>query len=90
VDFIELYPDLVHCIETVAREEYWNLANELMEGDGKKIGLPGKFELMRGFLQAAEFSLLRRESEKHLVAGRKVKFTVYWKGAVPCCDMEVI
>jgi len=90
VDFIELYPDLVHCIETVAREKYWNLASELMEDDGKKVELPGKVELMREFLQSAEFSLLRRESEKYLMSGRKVKFTVYWEGASPDCTMKVI
>ncbi len=90
MDSIELYPDLVHCIETVAREKYWNMASELMESKVAQSELASKVELMREFLQSAQFSLLRRKSEKYLVAGKKVKFTVYWAGSGANCAMEVI
>ncbi len=86
---IELFPNLSHCIETVAKEEYWNSVNRLMEGEQEDKELERKSELLKAFLESADFRKLRRESEKHLIQGRTVKFIIYWEENKPNYDMIV-
>ena|GEM_PF-389272 len=74
---IELVPDLSHCIETVARNEYENLARSYLqvgEGDSE---LGEKIELLRRFLESADFRKLRKQSEVYLLKGQKIKFVLY-------------
>ena len=73
---IELVPDLDHCIETVARLEYRRSVEEYLRQGGGNQELEAKIELLRQFLEVANFHRLRRESEKHLVKGKKVKFVI--------------
>ncbi len=62
-------------METQAKRQYNQIARELLrKGEDKE--LMEKLEILRLFLESADFNKLRRESEKHLVEGRKVKFTV--------------
>jgi hypothetical protein len=86
---IELFPSLSHCIETTAREEFWNSVNQYMEGGQEDEKLEEKVELLRSFLESADFKKLRRESEVHLVAGKTVKFVIYWKEGKPSYEMVV-
>ena len=74
---IELVPDTTHCIETVARREYQNLVKVCLhnEKDFRESGQ--KVELLRVFLESADFRKLRRDSEGHLSKGQKVKFELY-------------
>jgi len=68
---IELVPTLEHCIETTARQEFSRSADAYMqqgEGDRK---LEQRIELLRAFLETADFKKLRRESEKHLAEGKR-------------------
>jgi len=74
---IELVPSLSHCIETVAREAYWNLVNKYMRDEPEDKELTRQIELLKAFLEMMDFRKLRSESEMHLVEGRKVKFIVY-------------
>jgi hypothetical protein len=90
VSCVELYPSLSRCIETVAREEYWNLASQLMKSGQEDEELQQKVELLKGFLESAEFGKLRSQSEKYLIEGKKVKFIIYWKEAEPNYEMKVI
>jgi len=74
---VELIPDLTHCIETVAKREHAAVLKQLLRpGQGNKE-LEEKLEILRLFLERADFKRLRAESEKRLMEGRKVKFVVY-------------
>ena len=44
---------------------------------------------MRLFLESADFNRLRSESEKHLVAGKTVKFVLYLDKGEPKYEMEI-
>jgi len=74
---IELVPDLTHCIETVAKKEYQETVERLLNTVETSNELEEKAEILRLFLQTANFKKLRAESEKYLASGRKVKFVVY-------------
>ncbi len=74
---VELIPDLAHCIETVANREHAAVLKQLLKpGQGNK-DLEEKLEILRLFLETADFKQLRAESEKRFMEGRKVKFVVY-------------
>ncbi len=77
MDQIELVPDLSHCIETVARKEYENLARSYLQAGKGDSELGEKIELLRSFLESADFRKLRKQSEGYLLKGQKVKFTLY-------------
>ena len=70
---IELLPDLSHCVETRARQEYAAAMSKILSGD-ESPGLEDRLGLLKAFLEEADFSRLRRESEEHLTQGRKVRF----------------
>jgi len=71
-----LYPTLESCIETVARREYRRALGELLAPQEPDPGLVEKTEMLRLFLQAADFRRLREESERHLGEGRSVRFVL--------------
>ncbi len=73
---IELIPDLSSCIETVARHEYNDITRTLMTTTSRDETLVEKAEVLRLFLETADFRKLRAESEKYLLNGQKVKFVV--------------
>jgi hypothetical protein len=74
---IELVPDLSHCIETVARREYENLARSYLQADKGDSESEEKIELLRSFLESADFRELRKRSESYLLKGQKIKFILY-------------
>jgi hypothetical protein len=90
MDGIELFPSLSHCIETTAREEFWNSVNQYMESGQEDKKLEERIELLKAFLESMDFKQLRSQSEKYLVEGRHVKFTVSWKEGKPSYDMLTI
>jgi len=71
---IELVPDLSHCIETVARREYENLAKTYLRADKGDSEFGEKIELLLSFLESADFRELRKQSESYLLKGQKIKF----------------
>ena len=71
---IELTPTLDLCIEGTARQEYLKSTDEYMQRGKKDRKLEEKIELLRTFLETADFRKLRAESEKHLIEGKKVRF----------------
>lgn len=73
---IELTPDLSSCIETVARREYNSIVRTLLTTTSCDEEIREKGELLRVFLETADFKILRAESEKHLLNGKKVTFVV--------------
>ena len=72
---IELVPDLSHCVQTRARQEYTATMSRIMSGD-ESPGLEPRLELLKAFLEEADFSRLRRQSEELLTKGRKVRFVL--------------
>ena len=78
---IILEPDLSRCIETTAREEFGRSMRLLLEGESRPC-LAERIELLRSFLETADFGELRRISEPFLTEGQRVTFTVYEDGGV--------
>ena len=71
---IVLTPTVSHCIETVAKREYWkNVTTYLKKRKGNKR-LEEKIELLRSFLETTDFSNLRKQSEEHILHGKQVQF----------------
>ena len=79
MDGIELFPNLSHCIETIAREEFWNSVNQYMKGGQGDKKLEERIELLKSFLESLNFKKLRNQSERYLVEGKQVKFVISWK-----------
>ena len=76
-------------METQAKRQYNQILSELLNKGGKE-GLAEKIELLRLFLESADFNNLRSESEKHLVDGKKVKFILSLEEGKPKYEMKVI
>ena len=90
MDGIELFPSLSHCIETAAREEFWNSVNQYMESGQEDKKLEEKIELLKTFLESVDFKKLRSQSERPLMEGKQVKFVISWKEGKPSYEMVVI
>ncbi|MFC2033997.1 hypothetical protein ACFLTT_01145 [Chloroflexota bacterium] len=86
---IELEPELDACVETQAKKKYNQILGELLNMGGASGELTLKLEMLRLFLETADFNKLRSESEKHLQAGKEVKFILHLEQGKPVCDMEV-
>ena len=86
---IELLPSFSHCIETVAREEFWNLVSKYMGSKQEDKELERKIELLKAFLESMDFEKLRSQSERYLTQGKTVKFIIYWEENIPNYDMIV-
>ena len=72
-----MIPDLSHCVETVAKREHTAVSKQLLASKQRNKELVEKLEILRLFLEIADFKKLRAESEKRLMEGKKVKFVVY-------------
>ena len=86
---VKLAPTLKSCIETTAQREYWKRVNEYLKTGNEDKGVEEKIELLRGFLETANFSELRSQSEKHLVAGKRVTFNLSSIKGKPTYEMTV-
>jgi hypothetical protein len=90
---VELVPTLSQCIETVARKEYERIVRRLLASAGETEDnqkLVDTLGLLKDFLETADFRKLRAESERYLVEGRGVKFTIYAGGKVPKYEMQIM
>ena len=87
---IELVPTLSQCVETVAKREYEGTLKRLLTGEEVNNELEEKAEILRLFLQTADFKKLRAESEMWLVEGKTVKFMIYVEYRVPRYAMQVL
>ena len=86
--YIELEPELDACIETKARREYNRVLSELLKKSEEKE-LAKRLDILRLFLESADFNKLRSESEKHLVAGKQVRFILYLEKGKPRYELRV-
>jgi hypothetical protein len=87
---IELVPHLSQCIETIAKKEYEGTLKRLLAGEETNTELQETAEILRLFLQTADFKKLRAESEMWLVEGKTVKFVIYAEDGVPKYAMQVL
>jgi len=74
---IELKPNLSSCIETLSKKEYERTLNLLLKKGPIDEGLGERLEVLRLFLESADFGYLRSQYEGHLTEGRKVTFLIY-------------
>ena len=86
---IVLTPTVSHCIETVAKRDYWKNVNTYLKKRKGNKRLEEKIELLRSFLETADFSNLRKQSEEHILHGKKVQFIVSVKNKKLLHEMTV-
>jgi len=86
---IILEPNLSRCIETTAREEFERGVRLLLDGEDRP-GLTERTELLRSFLETADFGELRRISEPLLAQGLRVTFSVFLERSAVRWRMDVL
>jgi len=86
---IELEPELEACVETQTKRRYNQISGKLLK-KGNDNELAEKLEILRLFIESADFNKLRSESEKHLVEGKRVKFILYLEKGKPKYEMKTI
>jgi len=74
---IELKPNLSSCIETLSKKEYERTLNLLLKKGPIDGGLGERLEVLRLFLESADFGHLRSQYEGYLTEGKKVTFLIY-------------
>ena len=86
---IELIPTLTCCIETVARREHAAVLKQILAPGQRNKEPEEKLEILRLFLETADFKKLRSESERKLMEGKRVRFTVYLEEGIPKYEMHL-
>jgi len=86
---IELVPDLTHCIETLAKREHAAVLKQLLTPEKVNKELEERLEILRLFLERADFQQLRAESERQIMKGRRAKFVVYLDNGVLKHEMHI-
>jgi len=86
---VELVPSLSSCVETVAKKEYWEGVRGYLQLGERNEKLEQRLELLKAFLETANFRELRRQSEKYLLEGKSVKFILYFEEGKPIYKFHV-
>ena len=86
---VKLAPTIKSCIETTAQREYWKCVDEYLKMGSEDKRLEERIELLRGFLETANFAELRSQSEKHLIDGKRVTFNLSTRKGKPTYEMVV-
>ena len=71
---IEFIPNLEHCVQTLARQEYDRIMRLLLESGEADPAHGDRLEMLKNFLESADFNQLRGEYEPYLVDGKTVIF----------------
>jgi len=85
---VKLEPNLSHCIETVAKREYEKVLSLLLGGK-QEDSLLDKLELLRLFLESADFVQLRSRCEELLLAGRQIEVILKPAPGDPPYEIEI-
>lgn len=85
---VTLAPDPEHCIEAVARREHRRCVAACLRSPVARAELAARLEVLRRFLECADFWRLRRESGPLVRAGRPVRFVVRLEPSGPSWRME--
>jgi hypothetical protein len=86
---IKLEPSPSSCIETVAKREYERVLSMLLKGDREDRRLEEELELLRLFLESADFGRLRSLSEDLLLDGRRVEFILKPTDSLPGYEVGI-
>ena len=73
---LKLYPDLEHCIETVAKNAHLELQQQILNEPCPAQDLKTRLFLLQEFLNRADFRKLRAQSEQLMLNGEKVEFII--------------
>jgi hypothetical protein len=74
---IELKPNFSGCIETLSKKEYERTLHLLLKKGSVDERLGERLEILRLFLESADFGHLRSQYEGYLTEGKKVTFLIY-------------
>jgi len=88
MDSIELEPVLGRCIQTTARERHRQLVEHILRCGVATDSEAQEADLLRMFLETADFPRLRAESEPLLVQGSRVVFQISSAGDRVSWKME--
>jgi hypothetical protein len=86
---IKLEPSLSHCIETVAKRRYERVLS-LILGGKQEDSLLDELELLRLFLESADFRQLRSRCEEPLLEGRRIEITLRPALGVPPYEIQIL
>jgi hypothetical protein len=86
---IKLEPSLTHCVETVAKREYERVLSLLIKGEREDKQLEEKLELLRRFLESADFSRLRSRCDALLFDGKQIEFRLNSTTKTPGYEIEI-
>lgn len=87
--YIEIEPELSACVETLAKREYQKTLSEFLD-NGEDKELQRRLETLRLFLETADFKQLRKEYERHLIEGKRVKFILRLVKGKPEYKIKII
>lgn len=87
---MQLYPTLEHCIETTARHEFNRMVEHCLAAGEVDKHSADRIDLLRNFLETADFRALRQESSFYLIMGEKVRFVLSDNEGKVCCRMEIV
>ncbi len=86
---VRLEPNLSHCIETVAKREYEKVLS-LILGGKQEENLLDELELLRLFLESADFGQLRSRCDESLLAGNRIEVVLRSTQGVPPYEIEIL
>jgi hypothetical protein len=86
---VTLEPSFSSCIETVAKAQYERVLSVLLKGKKEDEGLEQELELLRVFLESADFRQLRSFSEPALLEGGRVFFILRPTNGAPGYEIEM-
>lgn len=77
---MKLEADSGHCLETAARQEYQKLTLAYLRGELEDSEAEVRIELLREFLERADFAGLRQACEGRIREGRGTAFLLFREG----------
>jgi hypothetical protein len=88
-DKIALIPTLDSCVETQARLMHIEILRELLDKSGEPQ-LQQKYEILKLFLETADFHKLRAQSEKLFTQNKMVIFNVWVENGESRWEMKAL
>jgi len=73
---VKLHPSTESCVETAAQHRFRDLSQSALRGEKMNDDTMQEIDLLRRFLETADFPRLRAESEGSIREGRKVTFHI--------------
>lgn len=86
---VMLQPNLSHCIETVAKREYERVLGQLMKSGEEDSQLEQRLELLRLFLESADFGTLRSRCDELLLKGKQIEVKLKAIAEPPEYEIEI-